>query len=627
MTDKQPHIILVVADGVGYADVGYSAGGPPTPAIDALSDRGVRFTRHYVQSSPAPSRAALLTGRYAANTGITSDLPLGSPAGLPDDVPTLPETLQNLGYSTAMAGTWGLGHSQWKLTPTGKGFQEFVGSFAPGADWLSKAHYDMPWRESGLDWVHAHANGTRAHTLEARPAVQATAAEAQRMISQHVETARAQEEARAQGVESARADAGQGVKPLFLFVSFSAAAQAGAGEAEAEECSHIPHAWRRRHCAAMVRIDAGLKAITDTATAALGDNMVLVVSSTSAGSPWDGGLNSPYRGGAGSTLEGGLRVPAFAVDFTEDGRHFGAGGWSYNGPTHISDWFPTFISLARGSLVRYAHSGGDGSDMTVTLRYYRNRRPHREDTLLELHSGEDARFDRDSVAMVAREMKLIEGRVRDTSTYLEPSSFNLKVSAADSRWSIFFVEKFLQALEGVGGGPSRVAALKKVLLERLVQSQGSSASAAEAEARGGGAVSLYLYNVTGDPREMSNIALSHPDVVAVLQEKVRRINRARKLPQQQCHMHYDVSQTLTAGDCAVDPGRDRSHCRFTSPWVRDDADPWDAVLTSSFDSDDRRLKEFGAALGVIVFITILTLLFCCRRKTPPKPKVIERPKQ
>jgi len=126
----------------------------PTPFIDQLTAQGVHLTQHYVHSVCSPTRAALLTGRYHVNTGMTNVLIPGTPAGnllnssfscscdslfskhrplcdltgLPSDIPTLPSLLSCLGgYSTAMAGKWHLGHAQHKMTPIGRGFDQFTG--------------------------------------------------------------------------------------------------------------------------------------------------------------------------------------------------------------------------------------------------------------------------------------------------------------------------------------------------------------------------------------------------------------------------------------------------------------------------------------------------------------------
>lgn len=100
----------------------------PTPNIDALAQKGVQLKQLYTHSLCTPSRAALLTGRYHINTGLTYVLTPGTPAGLPDNIATLPTVLKDVGnYSTSMVGKWHLGHCQRKQTPTGKGFESFTG--------------------------------------------------------------------------------------------------------------------------------------------------------------------------------------------------------------------------------------------------------------------------------------------------------------------------------------------------------------------------------------------------------------------------------------------------------------------------------------------------------------------
>jgi arylsulfatase B len=102
----------------------------PSPNVEALAKDGIELQQHYMHNLCTPSRAALLTGRYHVNTGLIFVLTPGTPAGLPSDVPTLPEVLkEKAGYSTAMVGKWHLGHSQHKLTPTGKGFDTFTGMY------------------------------------------------------------------------------------------------------------------------------------------------------------------------------------------------------------------------------------------------------------------------------------------------------------------------------------------------------------------------------------------------------------------------------------------------------------------------------------------------------------------
>lgn len=112
-----------------------------------------------------PSRAALLTGKYHVNTGLIFVLTIGTPAGLPDDVPTLPEILkEKVGYSTAMVGKWHLGHSRRKLTPTGRGFDSFTGIYMWDTDSYLKQMVEVPWEAPlMIDWVSEYSNGTFRH--------------------------------------------------------------------------------------------------------------------------------------------------------------------------------------------------------------------------------------------------------------------------------------------------------------------------------------------------------------------------------------------------------------------------------------------------------------------------------
>lgn len=108
-TDR-PNIVCILADDVGYADLGcYGATLIRTPALDRLAVGGVRFTDAYAPASTSsPSRYALLTGQYAwrRDVGI---LPADAPLAIGTDQPTLPRMLQRLGYRTGLVGKWHLG--------------------------------------------------------------------------------------------------------------------------------------------------------------------------------------------------------------------------------------------------------------------------------------------------------------------------------------------------------------------------------------------------------------------------------------------------------------------------------------------------------------------------------------
>ena len=122
---NQPNVLLILTDDQGYGDL--SLHGNPhleTPHLDALGRKSVRFDRFYVNSVCAPSRASILTGRYAVRTGVFSVTRNGE-AIKPSEV-TLGEAFKSSNYSTSFIGKWHSG-TQYPCTPIGQGFDEFFG--------------------------------------------------------------------------------------------------------------------------------------------------------------------------------------------------------------------------------------------------------------------------------------------------------------------------------------------------------------------------------------------------------------------------------------------------------------------------------------------------------------------
>ncbi len=145
---KQPNIIFIVADDLGFADLGCYGGrdaqfGKVSPVIDALAANGLKFTDGYSNSPVcSPTRFGLMTARYqyrlrgAAEEPINSKSRTSTTLGLPPAHPTLPSLLKGVGYRTALIGKWHLGYPP-AFGPLRSGYDEFFGPMAGGVDYFT----------------------------------------------------------------------------------------------------------------------------------------------------------------------------------------------------------------------------------------------------------------------------------------------------------------------------------------------------------------------------------------------------------------------------------------------------------------------------------------------------------
>ena len=149
---ERPNIVLIIADDMGYSDLGCYGGEIETPNLDALAGNGLRFTNYYVHNMCWPTRASLMTGLYPKTA-----LPKNGSAsgGLHPDAVTLPETLQAAGYTTLMSGKWHLSDSKQpdgQNAPHRRGFDHFYGTIEGASDFFAPVDLQLDGKSMTHEW-------------------------------------------------------------------------------------------------------------------------------------------------------------------------------------------------------------------------------------------------------------------------------------------------------------------------------------------------------------------------------------------------------------------------------------------------------------------------------------------
>lgn len=324
-----PHIVLIVADDLGWGDVGYNGSRIATPHIDELARRGARLNQFYAQPVCSPTRGALMTGRYPMRLGLQCGVvrPWAT-HGLPLDERTLPQALSEVGYQTAIVGKWHLGHFRPEYLPTHRGFDQQYGHYNGALDYFTHE------RDGGHDWHRDdQANYDQGYSTDL------IGEHAARIIAEHEKSS-----------------------PLFLYVPFNAPhTPLQVPKEHLDRYSDIKNKNRRTYAAMVTCMDEAVGQIT-TALETEGypvDNTLLFFCSDNGGIP-QLGSNGKLRDGKGSLYEGGVRVPAVAV---MPGRI--EPGTIVDEPLHVVDLYPTLLQLGGATLEQAKPL--DGKDAWPTL--------------------------------------------------------------------------------------------------------------------------------------------------------------------------------------------------------------------------------------------------------------------
>jgi arylsulfatase A-like enzyme len=337
---QRPNIIYILADDLGWADVGFHGSDIKTPTIDQLAQGGVRFEQFYVEPMCTPTRAALMTGRYPLRYGLqTLVIPASMSYGLPTDEWLLPQALKEAGYTTAIFGKWHLGHAKREFWPMQRGFD-----YQYGAQ-LGEIDYSTHMVGGKTDW---YRNNKLVH--EKGYVTTLLGDDAVRFIEK-------------QGPS----------KPFFMYLAFTAPhTPYQAPQEYIDKYKQIGDVNRRTYAAMITAMDDQIgRVVQALGKQGLRQNTLIIFHSDNGGNysahlagetEVKGPLpasNAPFRGGKGDLYEGGTRVPSLI-------------NWpgkikpgAVDQMVHVVDYYPTLAKLAGANTSKSKPL--DGLDMWPTI--------------------------------------------------------------------------------------------------------------------------------------------------------------------------------------------------------------------------------------------------------------------
>lgn len=317
----RPNIVFILADDLGWADVGFHGSDIATPTLDELAQSGAELTQYYAQPMCTPTRAALMTGRYPFRYGLqTAVIPSGGLYGLPLDEYLLPQALEAAGYETAIVGKWHLGHFDKDYWPGARGFEQSYGPLIGEIDHFRHDLHGVP------DWYK-----------DSKPLEEEgydTALFAQAAVDV---------------IENRDKNC-----PLFLYLAFTAPhTPYQAPQDYLDRYGNIADPYRRAYAGQVTAMDDAIgQVLTALDKAGMRDDTLIVFASDNGGTrsamfAGEGAVsgdlppnNGPFRDGKGSVYEGGTRVVALA----NWPGHVTPG--KVEGEMHVVDMFPTLAGLA-----------------------------------------------------------------------------------------------------------------------------------------------------------------------------------------------------------------------------------------------------------------------------------------
>jgi len=477
---KQPNIVLIVADDLGYQDVGFRGSDILTPNLDRLAGEGVILENHVVSSICSPSRATLLTGRYPIRTGFwKGNIKPNEEFGLGLDETLLPEMLKRNGYATHGVGKWHCGMHTWEHTPPKRGFDTYFGLFLGEQGYYShKKTGKTDFRENFYD-EHGNLVDDVRKDLKGQYNTYLFTNKSVELIQNHDQS-----------------------KPFFLYLAYTAPhIPHEVPENEVEKyASHISLNKRKKYAAMVSVLDRGVGKVADALTqSGMMDNTILVFTSDNGAYYKSVGSNYPLRGGKSSFFEGGVRGVSFVYSSL-----LRKSGYTNTNLHHVTDWYATFQKLAGDKPEEHSKPQLplDGVDIWASIS---DGLSCRDEILYELrdpskrldssgHKGlKNAR--KHPISLKTLDMKFRKGDSRDAQDFFVIRWQNWKLLTGTG-------------LEIQGWSPENGSSEYR----NFVSYQGGMHPRSLVSG-------TFLFDLSTDIREEHNIADEYPDIVARLLDK------------------------------------------------------------------------------------------------------------
>lgn len=300
---QRPNVIVIVADDLGWNDVGFHGGDIDTPSLDRLAAEGMELDRFYTTPICSPTRAALMTGRDPMRLGVAYGVILPwDTNGIHPDEHFLPESFLAAGYQTAMVGKWHLGHAQMTYHPNNRGFEHFYGHLH-----TEVGFYPPFANQGGKDFQR---NGESIDDQGYETFLLATE------VSRYI---RARDQAKPFFIympfiaPHTPLDAPQELQDKYRNINTDLAPSRAKQTDDTRRLSKLlmMDSARPMYAAVVDGMDQAIGQVLDTLDReTLTDNTIVLFFSDNGGAAYSvgGADNAPLRGGKGETFEGGIRV-------------------------------------------------------------------------------------------------------------------------------------------------------------------------------------------------------------------------------------------------------------------------------------------------------------------------------